>query len=424
MPNLGRKVVFDPQGARNGMLVSLKPVLSLIALSVISPSPCIVGFGMDGVFVSSPESTWLGPMRTTIVLGDMAYNAGGWRTGMHLRMLADTTGDGREDIVGFGQGGVWVAKNAGNCTFEKNRFALDDFGYASGWRHDQHIRLLADLRGTGRADIVGFGNEGVLVSLNLGEGNYAPSMMVLPTFGITKGWLVDKHPRFLADTTGNGLPDIIGFGNSHTYIARNKGDGTFHRAHCISTLDDFSYLSGWRVAMHPRHLVDLTGDGSADILGFKNDGVFVSLNDGHGKYGPMTFAVHDFGTCQGWQVTRHPRFVLPLTCKKVADIIGFGEAGVYVSMNKGNGTFERSKLVLENFGFQQGWRIERHPRFLVDLTGDGCPDIIGFGEEAVWVAFNEGQGSFGPAQRISGGASFTASKGWTSEKTVRFVSAL
>ena len=41
---------------------------------------------------------------------------------------------------------------------------VPNFGYeAGGWRVDKHIRLLADLRGLGRADIVGFGDAGVMI---------------------------------------------------------------------------------------------------------------------------------------------------------------------------------------------------------------------------------------------------------------------
>jgi hypothetical protein len=38
-----------------------------------------------------------------------AYNAGGWRVDMHPRFLADVTGDGHADIIGFGDAGVYVA---------------------------------------------------------------------------------------------------------------------------------------------------------------------------------------------------------------------------------------------------------------------------------------------------------------------------
>jgi Matrixin/FG-GAP-like repeat/Putative peptidoglycan binding domain len=91
----------------------------------------------------------------------------------------------------------------------------------------------------------------------------------------------------------------------------------------------------------------------------------------------------------GWRVERHPRFLADLTGDRRADIIGFGDAGPYVSLNNGNGTFQPIQLVFDNFGYVAGgWRVERHPRFLADLTGDGRADIIGFGDAGVYVSLS------------------------------------
>jgi hypothetical protein len=38
-----------------------------------------------------------------------------------------------------------------------------------------------------------------------------------------------------------------------------------------------------------------------------------------------------------------------------------------------------SNLVLAGFGYNQGWRVDQHPRFVEDVTGDGNADIVGFG---------------------------------------------
>jgi hypothetical protein len=43
-----------------------------------------------------------------LVVTNFAYVAGGWRVDQHPRCLADTTADGRADIVGFGYAGVWL----------------------------------------------------------------------------------------------------------------------------------------------------------------------------------------------------------------------------------------------------------------------------------------------------------------------------
>ena len=51
--------------------------------------------------------------------------------------------------------------------------------------------------------------------------------------------------------------------------------------------------------------------------------------------------------------------------------------------------------MVDNFAYDAGgWRVEKHPRFLADLTGDGRADIVGFGDAGVWVALNNGDGTF------------------------------
>ncbi|MEV7194492.1 hypothetical protein AB0N81_22170 [Streptomyces sp. NPDC093510] len=41
---------------------------------------------------------------------------------------------------------------------------------------------------------------------------------------------------------------------------------------------------------------------------------------------------------------------------------------------------------MADLGHGTGWRVEKHPRFLADITDDGQADIVGFGDEGVWVA--------------------------------------
>lgn len=56
-----------------------------------------------------------------------------------------------------------------------------------------------------------------------------------------------------------------------------------------------------------------------------------------------------------------------------------------------DGQFEQAQLVCRGFGYNEnagGWRTDRHPRFLTDITGDGRVDIVGFGGPGVHVARN------------------------------------
>jgi len=381
----------------------------------------IVGYGVDGVVILRNGFS----VQTFNAIQDYGYNAGVWRVDKHVRLVADVTGDGTGDLVGFGDGGVLVSTNNGDNTFTSPvKLVLNDYGYNAGdWRVDKHIRYLSDIRGVGRCDIVGFGDGGVLVSKNDGNAKFNPVYLAVKDFGYTAGgWRLDRHLRFLGDVTGNGHPDIVGFGENNVYIGRNNGNGTFTTPQAV--INNFCYSAGdWRVDQHPRFIGDLTGDGKVDVLGCGGAGVYTSLNQGNGTFGPVTLAVNNFGTAQGWKVDQHPRFIADLTGDKRADIIGFGEAGVYVSYNNGNGTFQPAKFVLNNFGVQQGWQVSKHPRFVVDLTGDGRADIIGFGEGNVWVSYNDGKGGFGPVVALTSEFSYNGGK-WAVDKTVRWLANL
>jgi hypothetical protein len=43
---------------------------------------------------------------------------------------------------------------------------------------------------------------------------------------------------------------------------------------------------------------------------------------------------------------------------------------------------------------RRGMAYREHPRFLADLTGDGRADIVGFGNAGVWVSLNNGDRTF------------------------------
>lgn len=58
-------------------------------------------------------------------------------------------------------------------------------------------------------------------------------------------------------------------------MALSKGDG-FTTA--STWIKNFGYnAGGWRVGKNPRIMADVSGDGHADVVGFANDGVNVAL---------------------------------------------------------------------------------------------------------------------------------------------------
>ncbi|KAJ6500974.1 lectin PVL, partial [Mycena sanguinolenta] len=378
----------------------------------------IVGFGDAGPLISG-NNRGGSSSPSELAVADFGYNGGGGRTDRHLRFLADVIGDGLLDIVEFGENQLLIRRNNGNGAFQSVRRVIDDFGYSQGWLVEKHPRFVVDLTGDGRADIIGFGGNSVWVSYNNGDGTFQLVRRVIDDFGYDQGWRVEKHPRFVIDLTGesDGCADIIGFGENSVCVSYNNGDGTFQSFRRV--IDDFGYSQGWLVEKHPRFVVDLTGDGRADIIGFGVNSVCVSYNNGDGTFQSFRRVIDDFGYNQGWRVEKHPRFVVDLMGDGHADIIGFGEDSVCVSYNNGDGTFQSFRRVIDDFGYSQGWRVEKHPRFVIDLTGDGRADIIGFGENSVCVSYNNGGGNFGPVTKLVD--NFAYSGGWTFEKVVRCI---
>jgi hypothetical protein len=384
----------------------------------------IVGFGDGGSWVSigNGDGTFQNPQ---LGVANFAYDAGSWRIERHPRYLADVNGGGRADIVGFGDAGVWVSAGNGDGTFGAPQLVVANFAYnAGGWRVGKHPRYLADVAGDGRPDIVGFGDAGVWVSLNNGNGTFQNPQLGVANFAYNAGgWRVGKHPRYLADVTGDGRADIVGFGDAGVWVSVGNGDGTFGAPQLV--VANFAYSAGgWRVSKHPRYLVDITGDGRADIVGFGDAGVWVSRNNGDGTFGAPQLVVANFAyNAGGWRVEKHPRFLADVTGDGRPDIVGFGDAGVWVSLNNGNGTFQNPQLGVANFAYNAGgWRVEKHPRFLADVTGDGKADIVGFGDAGVWVSIGKGDGTFQNPQLGVANFAYNAG-GWRVEKHPRAVPA-
>src|SRR3954471_9538086 len=181
------------------------------------------------------DATFAAPVLASNLFGSGAV-AGGWFSeDQATRLLGDVNGDGRADIVGFGFGGTFTAFGQADGTFAAPIQASNIFGsgaVAGGWfSQDQTTRLLGDVNGDGRADIVGFGFAGTYNALGQANGTFSAPVLALNNFGTSAaagGWVSqDQNPRVLGDVNGDGRADIVGFGFGGTFTALGQADGTF-----------------------------------------------------------------------------------------------------------------------------------------------------------------------------------------------------
>ena len=362
-----------------------------------------------------------GPAQAAVASPMFSY-ADGWRVDRHVRELADVNADGRLDVVGFGDAGVWVAYSQTNGTFTSPVLRVRDFGTAQGWTNDRHVRTVADMDGDGREDLVGFGNAGVWVSYALTNGTFTAPVLKVRDFGWDQGWRVDRHPRMIADLTADRAGDVVGFGESGVHVSHGRIDRSFSGTG--KRIDSYGYDRGWRVDKNPRLLADMDGTGTADIVAFGDAGTYVSYFSPLGDtFTAAALKIPNFGYAQGWRVGEHPRAVGLMNVDGLRDVVGFGYGGVSVAYGQGSQystSYTGVQVKVDNFGRAQGWRGEGlHPRTLADVNVDGIQDLVGFGNAGVWVAEGRSNSTFGPVYlKVAG---YGSDDGWTEDRYPRLM---
>jgi hypothetical protein len=353
-------------------------------------------------------------------------DAGAWSSqDRYPRLLADINNDGKADIVGFADTGVFtaLANSSGNGGFGLQQFqqATALWGTTSGgWNEPGVSRQVADINSDGYADLVGFGVNGVVVSLNNQVGTNgtfaAPAFVADPEvnsfWSAQGGWNQDDLPRFLASVSGlPGATDIVGFSEIGVFVSLNNGTGTFSDPGLAAGTEwwgDGPGTGNWvgtqdkpAQDIRPRLLADVNGDGVDDLVGFGDGGVEVSLATGLGNFAPHTnVAGTSFWTPSfGWSQDLYPRLLADVNGDQKADIVGFGlpqnpgDTGVWASLNTSTAgivSFAAQVQVASAFwtpaqGFANN---DTYPRELADITGDTKADIVGFTQSGVWTSIS------------------------------------
>jgi hypothetical protein len=168
------------------------------------------------VYVAFSNGAGFGPV--TFALADFGFAAGSWKVPLHPRMLGDINGDGRKDIIGFGDAGVYTARSNG-VGFDAAQFVIADLGVNQGWSTSRHVRLVADINGDTYADIVAMGEKELYRALG-GPNGLTQSVTVLRDFTPPRGYSSPvSNLRLVGDVNGDGLQDILGIQSAAVNVA-------------------------------------------------------------------------------------------------------------------------------------------------------------------------------------------------------------
>lgn len=240
------------------------------------------------------------------------------------RAQGDVNGDGTVDFVGFG-GGVWIDAGTPSGFVADNASWTTEF-YGGAWTDEAVApRLVGDVNGDGKADVVGIDPNGVHVALSTGS-SFAPSTLWSNGFVSSVGWTSQAiTPRLLADFNGDGKVDLVGFGNANVVVGISTGTAF----DTVNVSTEF-VGSAWNQDTAPRFAGDVDGDGKADLVAIDGEGVHVALSTGTSAAKSFV-AFSGLDPNNGWaSQNATPRFLGDVNGDKKADVVGFSANAVEV----------------------------------------------------------------------------------------------
>lgn len=281
-------------------------------------------------------------------------------------------------------------------------FPTSGFGSQNKWP-----RMIGDFNGDGRDDVIGFGNTAVVVGLSNGSAFSSSTWTTGFTYGNT-GAVQDKYPRMIGDFNGDGRDDIVVFGHNNTEVGLSTG--TSFSTSGFSPTTGFTYSQGYTNRNVVQTMIgDFNGDGRDDVVGFGYTQTGVGLSTGS-SFSISNWTTGFTATTAGFNdMNKYPKMIGDFNGDGRDDVVGFGQSNVTVGLSTGtsfNTTNWTTGFTYGGAGYEQ----RKFPRMIGDFNGDGMDDVVGFGSSAVAVGISTGSG-FNVSNWLSG-EEFTLANGW------------
>lgn len=340
--------------------------------------------------------------------------------------LVDMNRDGYPDVLGFDESDL--AKQTAYIAYfnpatgkfglpQKVRSTPIGFYCAPDYLNDElsNPRFLADMNADGYPDIVRLTTNGAVVSyfdpmtgIDGGTGIFSADVSVAPALYGTSGTSIcgapsyrSNHPTSLVDLNGDGYPDLIVMSSAGTRVLFWQPEQKKFSDTPLIVSTSFSCCNG-NTAAWPIYFMDMNGDGYPDVVQMKSDGLYVYLWTGATLLPASKWTSQLSGGDWVSHADLNPRQLVDVNGDGFPDLIGFSSLGIQVALSNGNGGFADA-TVWDSQEFRNGavgfgnnfGRASITPRFLQDISGAGTPDAIGFGDKSlIWARLAKAPGQY------------------------------
>jgi len=256
-----------------------------------------------------------------------------------------------------------------------------------------NIFAVGDLNNDGFADFVVEEEQSQETQVLLSDGHGGFKTPIVLPYGFF------STVPFVTDINHDGIPDLI---NPNGGVFLGKGDGTFSSPKASFS----SYPYGLTCTYH-----DMDGDGQLDAVcgaietqtGDITGGIDLTIfhGNGDGTFNPTPILIKVFGDhdteYDGYGTFNFPIAVVDLNGDGIPDILATSDDGLAVLLGGPGLTFSTPLHYANSVvGYSSGVPLPTQSQ-LADMNGDGLPDLVSVGPNGIYILYANSNGSYASA---------------------------